>query len=402
MKLGDRARRRPLVLALRRRRSLRAGLVHLLYVCVAIAAGLVVPRLDVGAQIHSSDAVALMAGVAAGLLALTGIVFALMFLVVQFAATSQSPRLNLFRDNPLVWHTLGLIVGVLVYAATCAMVAAGNDTTTVLVPVSVLLLVLLALAVTRRLQLDAFEAVQLSSVLDEITTLSRAVIDGLYPTPFGGPVTAPPPVPDRVVQIRWPSSSRILRQIDLPGLIVMARNANAVIRLRVMPGELIRENAVVFEIWYSSGTLNQETLLGLLEVGIDRNLTQDPLLGFRLLNDIALRALSAAVNDPATAVQALDAIEGLLQVLVVRDLEIGVITDDTGTPRVLLDDTDWETFLAAGVDEIACIPLHPIVSRRLRTLLEQLLAIAPAERRSSVERRIAALAKTGIPPAASQ
>jgi uncharacterized membrane protein len=133
------------------------------YVCVAIAAALVVPNLDIGSQIHTGDAVAPMAGVTVGLLALTGIVFALLFLVVQFAGTTQSPRLNLFRDNPLVWHTLGLIVGVLVYATTCAIVAGSDDTatTTVLVPVSVVLLVLLTLAVTRRLQLDAFRSVQL-------------------------------------------------------------------------------------------------------------------------------------------------------------------------------------------------------------------------------------------------
>ena len=114
-----------------------------------------------------------------------------------------------------------------------------------------------------------------------------------------------------------------------------------------------------------------------------------------MLNDIALRALSTAINDPATAVQALDAIEGLLLALGVRDLAIEVVTDDTNTPRVLLDDPDWETFLAAGTDEIACIPLHPMVSRRLRTLLEQVLSIAPAGRRPSLESRIAALDQAG-------
>lgn len=68
------------------------------------------------------------------------------------------------------------------------------------------------------------------------------------------------------------------------------------------------------------------------------NLTQDPLLGFRLLNDIALRALCTAINDPATAVQVLDCVEGLLLALVVRDLAIEVITDDTSAIRVLLED----------------------------------------------------------------
>lgn len=384
-------RRRPLVQALRRRRSLKVGLVQLLYVCVAVAAGVVVPTIDIGAQIHSSDAVALIAGVTAGLLALTGIVFALLFLVVQFSATSQSPRLNLFRDSPLVWHTLGLIVGILVYSATCAVVAAGNDTTTVVVPISVLVLVLLAMAVTRRLQLDAFRSVQLAPVLDEITTRTLAVIEGLYPGPFPGPAVAAQPAPERVVQIRWPGRPLILRQIDLPRLIERARHSSGVIRLRVMPGDLVRHDAVVFEVWDPADTPDTVALLQCLEVGIDRNLTQDPLLGFRLLNDIALRAMSSAINDPATAVQVLDCIEGLLRTLVVRDLAIEVITDDTNTPRVLLDDPDWEDYLAAGADEIACIPMHPMVSRRLITLLEQVHDVAPAERRPSLDRRMAVL-----------
>jgi len=125
-----------------------------------------------------------------------------------------------------------------------------------------------------------------------------------------------------------------------------------------------------------------------LDVGIERNLTQDPLLDFRLLNDIALRAASPAINDPATAVQALDCIEGLLLTLVRRDLAIGVITDDANTTRVLLDDPDWETFLAAGVDEIVCLPMHPMLSRRVQTLLDQLVAAAPDEHRPSIKERI--------------
>lgn len=114
-----------------------------------------------------------------------------------------------------------------------------------------------------------------------------------------------------------------------------------------------------------------------------------------MLNDIALRALSTAINDPATAVQALDAIEGVLLALVVRDLAIEVVTD-TNTPRVLLDDPDWETFLAAGTDEIACIPLHPMVSRRLRMLLEHVLSIAPAGRRPSLEAESPPLARPAL------
>ena len=123
MQIIDEGRSRPLVQALRRRRSLRAGLVQFLYIVVGVALGLLVPTIDVGPRIPSVETVTLMAGLTAGLLALTGVVFALLFLVVQFAATAQSPRLHLFRDNPLVWHALGLVVGVMVYATVSAVVA---------------------------------------------------------------------------------------------------------------------------------------------------------------------------------------------------------------------------------------------------------------------------------------
>ena len=132
MQIHDQGRTRPLVQQLRRRRSLRAGLTQLVYIAVGVGLGLLVPTLDAGARIPSVEVAALLAGTTAGLLALTGIVFALLFLVVQFAATAQSPRLHLFRDNPLVWHALGLVVGVIIYATTCVVVTASEATTTVL------------------------------------------------------------------------------------------------------------------------------------------------------------------------------------------------------------------------------------------------------------------------------
>jgi uncharacterized membrane protein len=379
------------VQALRRRRSLRAGLVQLLYIAGAIALGALVPRLDTGADIPSIEAAALLAGATAGLLALIGIVFALLFLVVQFAATAQSPRLHLFRDNPLVWHALGLVVGVIVYATTCVVVTANDATTTVLVPISVVILVLIAVALTRRLQLEALQAVQLSATLEQVTTRSRAVIDRLYTAPFPQPTPAAPNPPESTVLIRWPGRQGYLRQIDLPRLIRAARHADATIRLLLLPGDLVRENAVVMEFWQPRAPLERRSVLTCLEVGIDRNFTQDPLLGFRLLNDIALRAMSTAINDPASAVQAIDSIESLLTTLVRRDLAVGVVVDDTDTPRVLFDAHDWDEFLAAGVDEIAQTAMHPMIRRRLRAMLALVLAGAPDERRAGVEQRMAAL-----------
>lgn len=399
MQIVDERRSRPLVQALRRRRSLRAGLVQFLYIVIGVVLGVLVPAVDVGPRIPSGEIVALMAGITAGLLALTSVVFALLFLVVQFAATAQSPRLHLFRDNPLVWHSLGLIVGVMVYATVSAVVAGGQDTTSVLVPISVVFFVLVAVALTRRLQLDALQSVQLTPALDQVSTRARSVIDRIYTAPFPQPPLPTLVPPDHPVQVRWPATQAVLRQVDMPQLVDLARRSGAIIRLMVMPGDLIRERAVVMEVWHPTTAPGPDPLLKCLEVGIERSFTQDPLFGFRLLNDIALRAMSSAINDPASVVQAIDCIENLLSTLADRDLAVGLIVDDAGSPRVLFDAPGWEEFLAAGADEIAETPMQPMVRRRLRAMLEHLLAIAPPERRAGVEHRIAELDRTGPRPA---
>ena len=187
MQIKDKGRTRPLMQQWRRKRSLRAGLTQLLYIAAGVGLGLLVPTLEAGARIPSVEVAALLAGITAGLLALTGIVFALLFLVVQFAATAQSPRLHLFRDNPLVWHTFGLVIEVMVYATTCVVVTANDPTTSVLVPISVIFLVFLAVAITRRLQPDALGSVDLATTLDEVTPSTRTSSTGYTVNPFRDP-----------------------------------------------------------------------------------------------------------------------------------------------------------------------------------------------------------------------
>ena len=110
--------------------------------------------------------------------------------------------------------------------------------------------------------------------------------------------------------------------------------------------------------------------------------------------------MSTAINDPASAVQAIDCLENLLSTLADRDLAVGLIVDDAGSPQVVFDAPGWEEFLAAGADEVAETPMHPMVRRRLRGMLQHLMDIAPAERRAAIADRIADLDKTAADSAA--
>jgi len=88
--------------------------------------GLLLPQITVAPTAASSRATETLIGVGFGVLGLVSIIFSLLFLVVQWAFSSLSPRLNLFRDDPIVWRTFGLAVGVFVFSVTAALVI-GND-----------------------------------------------------------------------------------------------------------------------------------------------------------------------------------------------------------------------------------------------------------------------------------
>jgi uncharacterized membrane protein len=126
-----------------------------------------------------------------------------------------------------------------------------------------------------------------------------------------------------------------------------------------------------------------------MRAGHERTFEQDPLMGLRLLADIALRALSPAVNDPTTAVQALDAVDSLLRPLATRALDVGRINDAHGTLRVVVPMPEWEDFVAVALDELIPLSAGSVhVHARIERLLEELLELAPPERHGSLRARL--------------
>ncbi len=123
--------------------------------------------------------------------------------------------------------------------------------------------------------------------------------------------------------------------------------------------------------------------------GQERTFGQDPLFAFRLLADIGLRALSPALNDPATAVQVLDTTESLLLPLAQRDLDVAEVADDTGTVRVVLALASWNDYLQIALDDlIESSARSPMVLWRARAMLTSLLNAVPQQRKPSIAWRL--------------
>jgi uncharacterized membrane protein len=116
---------------------------------------------------------------------------------------------------------------------------------------------------------------------------------------------------------------------------------------------------------------------------------QDPMFAFRILVDIALKALSPAINDPTTAVLALDQIHRLLRVVGHRHLQEEEIRDAAGHVRVVLRTPNWEDFVHIACNEIrACGAGSIQIARRQRAMLENLIRTLPEARRAALREQL--------------
>ena len=320
-----------------------------------------------------------------GVLGLVTVIFSLLFLVVQWAFTSLSPRLTLFRDDPIVWRTFALAVGVFVFSVTTALVIGDQDKVSVIVPAVEMAAVLAAIALIRTLQVKAFASIQLAPTLTAIAGQGSGILHDLYPRPWPPGRQSAALLPPRRGPVLWPHRQATLQQLDLGRLLRAADGA--VIVLRAGVGDTLQQGAPVADL--HGGEVADKTVLAGLVTGPERTFHQDPLFAFRLLADIGMRALSRAVNDPATAVQVLDTIESLLQILVSRDLEVAEVADDAGTVRVVLALPTWDDYLRTALDDlIESAAQSPMVLLRARTLLITLLNAAPPARQPPITRRL--------------
>lgn len=399
-------RRRELARVLRRRRRLRAGIVQLLAAAAAVMLAFATPHMSAGFQIPTGRAIEMLIAVGAGTVTFIGVVFSLLFLVVQFGSTTFTPRLTLFRDAPIVWRSFALYTAVVVYSFTAALVIGGDERTSGTVPIAAFVGVVASLVVYRRLQMGAFKSIQLASTLAQVRDRGREVIDGLYTMDapvveraarLDAPVVQPAgrgkssPAPNHTgptVELRWNHRAGIVQVIDVPRVLRAAERADAMVVFRVGFGEMLAEEGAVAVCSRPGDAQLSREVLRSLTIGDERTFEQDPALAPRVLADIALRALSPGVNDPTTAVQALDATDALLRALVRRDLDIGHVAGSDGVSRVALVLPSWDDYLSVALDEILALPaLSPHVRRRIARLLDELAAIAPPQRLAEIELR---------------
>ena len=179
---------------------------------------------------------------------------------------------------------------------------------------------------------------------------------------------------------------------NLKGLLALAQKTNSVIEIVPQVGDFIAEGDPLFRIYESENRLAETEMLNSVAVAEERTLEQDPMFAFRILVDVASKALSPAINDPTTAVLAIDQIHHLLRDIGKRYLAEGLDKDANGRVRLIYRTPDWEDFVQLGTTEIRQYGRDSIqVQRRLRAMLEDLIETLPPQRAPILEKELALL-----------
>lgn len=375
--------------------QIRPWLIPLLYALAAIVAGFTIPRYTaiflpkLVSTMSVGAAIGIYSAIASGMIALTGIVFSLAFVMVQFSATAYSPRLVLWiARDPVMSHALGVFTATFLYALTALAWVDRNNSGQV--PLSNLWIVVVLLLASIAMFISLIHRVgmlQVNRMLIFTGDQGREIIDSLYP-----PIEIPAALSSDQIDtipctqtILHHGKPRVVQAVNLPVLVHLATRADSIIEVVAAVGDSVLDSTPILRVLKGNQSLPATDLLDAIELGGERTFEQDPKYAIRLLVDIAIKALSPAINDPTTAVQALDQIEDLLLRLGNRRLEIGAFRDGEAKLRVIVAFPRWEDFLCLAFDEIRFYGANSVqVMRRMQALLSEMISVLPEERLSAV------------------
>ena len=185
-----------------------------------------------------------------------------------------------------------------------------------------------------------------------------------------------------------------IQALHVSGLIRWARENDCVLVVRYAVGDFVLDDGRLIDVYGTPGADAERKLKGMVAFGEERTVLQDPAFAIRVMVDIAIRALSPAVNDPTTAVQVINHLAPLLRVIGMTDLRgSGIRRDEHGAVRLVLRSRRWEDYLMLGVAEIRQHSGNSLqVVRRLHAMLDDLRVSVRPEHLAAVDDELARLA----------
>ncbi len=278
-----------------------------------------VPKILFPVRTDPQIAQAILSDIATSIMTVVSIVFAILLMTLTLASTQFSPRIliSFTRDRVTQW-TLGVFLGTFSYCIA-ALPAARSGPDPFMPVLTVTVAMLLAPVCVGWLIYfihHISHAISVNHIVDRIRRETELVIDGLMPD------QRRPPRRDNETaafpeDLELPITSRksgYIRFIYIDRLRSLAKEYRISLRVERRVGHFIPAGVILMRISHTD-RINETRLADLLaaiDIGPTRTMQQDVEFGIVQIVDIALRAISPAVNDPTTAISCVDQLSCIL------------------------------------------------------------------------------------------
>ena len=276
---------------------------------------------------HDDPAVAqvILSSVATSIMTVVSIVFAILLMTLTLASTQFSPRIliSFVRDRTTQW-TLGVFLGTFSYCI--AALPAARALPHPFVPVATVTgAMVLALACVGWLIYfinHISRSISVNHIVDRIARETEVVIDDFMPYPRG-----PFPLPDRAEPAAPTEGIPILNRcsgyicyVDIKRLVSLAKAYHFCIHVERRVGQFVPAGVPLARVSQAGRAPANYALhlLAAFDIGPTRTMQQDVEFGIIQIVDIALRAMSPAVNDPSTAISCVDQLSRIMIIWVSR------------------------------------------------------------------------------------
>src|SRR5579872_4660414 len=310
---------------------------------------------------HSDPQVAqvILGGIAASIMTVVSIVFAILLMTLTLASMQFSPRIivSFARDRVTQW-TLGIFLGTFSYCM--AALPAARSLPHPFAPVATVLgAMLLALACVAWLLFfihHISQAISVSNIVDRIASETEAMIDEMMPWPHRPDALVDPHLLERST---WETplvsqASGYIRYIDTARLVALAKWYHVKVHLLRRVGHFVPAGTPLLMVHRGSRLPPEgcDELLGTVDLGPSRTLQQDIEFGVLQIVDIALKAISPAVNDPTTAISCVDQLSRLVIRFLSREMPEPFLYDLKGVARVYIGRIDLDRLLDSAFEQI--------------------------------------------------
>jgi len=310
---------------------------------------------------HAEPQVAqmILGAIAASIMTVVSIVFAILLMTLTLASMQFSPRIivSFTRDRVTQW-TLGMFLGTFLYCVA-ALPAARNLPRPFAPVATVLGAMLLAIACVGWLLFfiqHISQAISVNHIVDRIASETEAVIAGMMPWPRRPerPPVAAISLDSAASAVVASAVSGYIRFIDTRRLLFMAKTLRVKVRVLRRVGQFVPEGIPLLAVSKADRLSDYDVaaFCEAFDMGPSRTLQQDVEFGVLQIVDIALKAISPAVNDPTTAITCIDQLSRILILFASRDQLEPVLYDPPGTARVGIPWIGFEGLFDSAFEQI--------------------------------------------------